>query len=351
MTAAELERMISRGKADARRLAHARILLQADEAEGGPARVDEDVASALDASIRTVELARVEAFAGAIGAGCGPQALLDEARPQALRGRAADIQRRNDPLVRPGWAALGLVGLEQDLRVLRLADIGFAPGERPFQLVALRCRQGHLMLLHRPLPVGLHQTNRPASHPIMADDALAHRRIRKIHEGPRPSRIPPRAQSVCPVISADDRARLKAIVADRNRARKHVARARRVLLSAERLDAAAVARRVGIRRPAGWRWQQRLAETGVDGLLRDQSREPGKTPSARRTVHRVVALTCGAGLKARPPLGPAGRWMAEAVGLSLRAVGAADRAGAQAAATPADPHLQALACSRVSRQA
>src|SRR4051794_9329856 len=54
----ELERMISRGKADARKLAHARILLQADEAEGGPARVDGDVASALDVSVRTVERVR-----------------------------------------------------------------------------------------------------------------------------------------------------------------------------------------------------------------------------------------------------------------------------------------------------
>ena len=40
----ELERMISRGKADARKLAHARILLQADEAEGGPAWVDGTIA-------------------------------------------------------------------------------------------------------------------------------------------------------------------------------------------------------------------------------------------------------------------------------------------------------------------
>ena len=43
----ELDGMISRGKAEARKLAHARILLQADEAEGGPARVDESVAAAL----------------------------------------------------------------------------------------------------------------------------------------------------------------------------------------------------------------------------------------------------------------------------------------------------------------
>jgi transposase len=54
----ELRQLISRGKADARKLAHARILLQADEAEGGPRRTDEQIASALDASTRTVERVR-----------------------------------------------------------------------------------------------------------------------------------------------------------------------------------------------------------------------------------------------------------------------------------------------------
>ena len=54
----ELEAMISRGRADARKLAHARVLLQADEADGGPARTDQEVASALDLSTRTVERIR-----------------------------------------------------------------------------------------------------------------------------------------------------------------------------------------------------------------------------------------------------------------------------------------------------
>ena len=53
-----LQQLISRGKADARKLAHARILLQADEAEGGPRRTDEQIASALDTATRTVERIR-----------------------------------------------------------------------------------------------------------------------------------------------------------------------------------------------------------------------------------------------------------------------------------------------------
>ena len=54
----QLHLMISRGKSDARKLAHARVLLQADESEGGPRRTDEQVASALDVSTRTVERVR-----------------------------------------------------------------------------------------------------------------------------------------------------------------------------------------------------------------------------------------------------------------------------------------------------
>ncbi len=59
----ELQQLISRGKADARKLAHARILPQADEAEGGPRRTDEQIASALDTATRTVERVR-ERFVG-----------------------------------------------------------------------------------------------------------------------------------------------------------------------------------------------------------------------------------------------------------------------------------------------
>lgn len=55
---AELGAMIAKGKADARKLAHARILLQADEADGGPGRTDADIAAGLDTSTRTCERVR-----------------------------------------------------------------------------------------------------------------------------------------------------------------------------------------------------------------------------------------------------------------------------------------------------
>jgi transposase len=126
------------------------------------------------------------------------------------------------------------------------------------------------------------------------------------------------AQSVCLVVSAADRARLEAIAADRNRPQKHVAWARIILCSAERLDVASVARRARVSRPAVWRWQQRYAEAGVDGLLRDKTRKPGRPRTPDASVCAVVALTCG-----EPP-GEVTHWtgraMAAATGLSLRTV-------------------------------
>ena len=126
------------------------------------------------------------------------------------------------------------------------------------------------------------------------------------------------AQELCVVVSAEDRARLAAIIDDRNRPLKHVQRAQIVLFSADRLPVLQVARRAAVSRPAVWRWQRRYADAGVDGLLRDKTRPPGKEPVPTATVAKVLALTCG------EPTGEATHWtgraMAKAVGLSLRTV-------------------------------
>ena len=111
---------------------------------------------------------------------------------------------------------------------------------------------------------------------------------------------------------------LEAIVADRNRPQKHVERARVVLAAAERGPVQSLAIRLGVSRPMVWRWQQRFAEEGADGLLRDKTRKPGKPPIAAAMVARVVALTC-----ADPPHQAThwtGRAMARAVGISLTSV-------------------------------
>ena len=49
-----LGHMISRGKADARRLVHARVLLQADASAGGPDWTDTRIAEAVRVSVRTI---------------------------------------------------------------------------------------------------------------------------------------------------------------------------------------------------------------------------------------------------------------------------------------------------------
>ena len=126
------------------------------------------------------------------------------------------------------------------------------------------------------------------------------------------------AQTACVIVSALDRQRLEAVAADRNRPGKQVERARVVLASVPGVPVQQVAASTGVSRPMVWRWQQRFAEQGVDGLLRDKTRKPGKPPIAAETVAQVVALTC-----ADPPHEAThwtGRAMARAAGISLRSV-------------------------------
>ena len=91
------------------------------------------------------------------------------------------------------------------------------------------------------------------------------------------------AQQVCVVLSTAEREQLAAIVADRNRPRKHVERAGIVLASADRHSAQQVAQRIGVSRPTVWRWQQRFAESGIEGLLRDKTPNPARRRSRRKS--------------------------------------------------------------------
>ena len=85
-------------------------------------------------------------------------------------------------------------------------------------------------------------------------------------------------------VTADDRARLKAIVADRNRPQKHVWRASIILLTGEGLGTVAIQRRTGKSKTCVWRWQERFMHEGVDGLLRDKTRPARKAPLAQATM-------------------------------------------------------------------
>jgi transposase len=126
------------------------------------------------------------------------------------------------------------------------------------------------------------------------------------------------AQIVNVLVSSEDRARLAAVVGDRNCPQKHVQRARIILLSVERVPVVEVARQTGASRPSVWRWQQRFAEAGVDGLLRDKTRKPGRAPLPAATVARVLALPCGPAPKNATHW--TGRMVARVVGISLSAV-------------------------------
>ena len=54
----DLRALVTKGTAKARRLAHARVLLAADESQGAPALTDQEVAAAVQVSTRTVERVR-----------------------------------------------------------------------------------------------------------------------------------------------------------------------------------------------------------------------------------------------------------------------------------------------------
>ena len=92
-------------------------------------------------------------------------------------------------------------------------------------------------------------------------------------------------------ISSRDRQRLQAIVAAPKSPQKHVWRARIVLLSGEGLGTSAIMAATGKSKTCVWRWQERFMHEGVDGLLRDRSRPPGKAPVPPERVAEIVRLT------------------------------------------------------------
>jgi transposase len=119
-------------------------------------------------------------------------------------------------------------------------------------------------------------------------------------------------------VTAEDRARLAAITADRNAPQKHVWRASIVLLTADGFGTTEIMRRTAKSKPCVWRWQERFMQAGVDGLVRDKTRPPGKPPLPAEVVRKVVDLTVG-----DPPAEAThwtGRMMAKAAGISLRSV-------------------------------
>lgn len=117
-------------------------------------------------------------------------------------------------------------------------------------------------------------------------------------------------------ISSDDRHRLHAIVAATTSPQKHVWRARIILLSDEGAGTLAIMTETG--KTCVWRWQERFTHEGVDGLLRDRSRPPGKAPVPPERVAEIVRLT------QEPPPFEATHWtlrtMAKVAGIAASTV-------------------------------
>jgi transposase len=119
-------------------------------------------------------------------------------------------------------------------------------------------------------------------------------------------------------VSAADRARLEAIVADRNSPQKYVWRARIILLTAAGLGTVEITRRAGRSKNCIWRWHERFMREGVAGRLHDKTRPPRIPPLGPEIAERVVALT-----QADPP-GETTHWtagiMAQIAGISVASV-------------------------------
>jgi transposase len=119
-------------------------------------------------------------------------------------------------------------------------------------------------------------------------------------------------------VSASDRAQLEGLIADRNTPSKIVWRAKIVLATADGLGTMAIMRRTGKSKPCVWRWQERYAAEGVNGLLHDKTRPSGKKPLSGKVKLKVLAKTANE----TPP--NATHWsvrtMAKAVGISHTSV-------------------------------
>ncbi len=119
-------------------------------------------------------------------------------------------------------------------------------------------------------------------------------------------------------ITPEDRRRLEAIACKRNSTQKHAARAKVIQATADGCGTVEVMRRSGLSKPSEWRWQERFMHHGVEGLLRDKTRPPGKPRLPDEMVRRVLDLTL-----CEPP-GEATPWTgqmtARASGVSLRSV-------------------------------
>ena len=83
-----LQRLVSVGKAAARKILHARILLQADQGAGGPGWKDEQIAQGLSAHPRTIANVRQRLVEQGLDAALDRKKQEHPSRPPKLDGKA-----------------------------------------------------------------------------------------------------------------------------------------------------------------------------------------------------------------------------------------------------------------------
>src|SRR2546423_14272501 len=87
-----------------------------------------------------------------------------------------------------------------------------------------------------------------------------------------------RRDDICIYVSPSNRARLAALIGDRNTPSKVVWRAGIVLATADGHGTNEIMRRTGKSKPCVWRWQERYIEAGGAGVMGGKTRPSGQAP-------------------------------------------------------------------------
>ena len=119
-------------------------------------------------------------------------------------------------------------------------------------------------------------------------------------------------------LNEPERQALEGLVANRNTPAKVVWRAKIILATARGLGTMAICKESGKTKKTVWRWQERYAEEGIEGIKRDKTRPPGTPPLSDEIKAKVLAKT----VTETPP--GATHWsvrsMAKAMGISHTSV-------------------------------
>jgi transposase len=118
----QLRTMVRKGKAAAYKLTHARILLQSDQAEAGPAFKDAEIARSLDVAERTVARVRQRFVEGGLGAALHRKKQVSPSRRRTLDGegeaRLIALSCSQAPEGRSGWTLRLLADKLVELQVV-----------------------------------------------------------------------------------------------------------------------------------------------------------------------------------------------------------------------------------------